>query len=128
MNAYAIRSALVGALGVAFTLTSGPALARYFRITDLGTLGGGSSTGHDMNASGQVTGVANTAANESHAFLWDGTTMQDLGTLGGTRSSGPAINDSGQVTGEAITAGDAANHAFLWDGTGCRTSARWGAA
>ena len=53
----------------------------------------------------------------SHAFLWDGTTMQDLGTLGGSYSGGLAINASGQVTGIATTASDAVTHAFLWDGT-----------
>ena len=53
-------------------------------LLDLGTLGGKSSEGVAINASGQVTGSAYTADGELHAFLWDGTTMQDLGTLGGT--------------------------------------------
>ena len=35
-----------------------------------------------MNASGQVTGTSRTADGDTHAFLWDGTTMLDLGTLG----------------------------------------------
>ena len=56
MNTYAIRSTLVGTLGVALALASGSALAISFRITDLGTLGGTSSQGADLNASGQVTG------------------------------------------------------------------------
>jgi len=34
-----------------------------------------------------VTGWATTAGDaSSHAFLWNGSTMQDLGTLGGTYS------------------------------------------
>ena len=40
MNTYAIRSTLIGSLGVALALASGSALAISFRLTDLGTLGG----------------------------------------------------------------------------------------
>ena len=117
MNTYAIRSTLVRSWGVALVLTSGSVLATSFRITDLGTLGGTSSQGVAINASGQATGSSATADEETHAFLWDGTTMQDLGTLGGSDSGGAAINDSGQVTGGAHLVGDMVAHAFLWDGT-----------
>ena len=103
MNTYAIRSTLVRALGVALALVSGSALAISFRITDLGTLGGDTTQGSDLNVSGQVTGAAETANGRSHAFLWDGTTMLDLGTLGGVGSIGSGINDSGQVTGDSDT-------------------------
>ena len=40
MNPYALRSALLGTLGVALALASGAALATTYRLTDLGTLGG----------------------------------------------------------------------------------------
>ena len=83
MNTYAIRSALISALGVALALASGSAWAIAFRLTDLGTLGGTSSQGVAINASGQATGTSITADGETHAFLWDGTTMLDLGTLQG---------------------------------------------
>ena len=53
-------------------------------MQDLGTLGGSDSFGVAINASGQVTGHADTAGGAAHAFLWDGTTMLDLGTLGGS--------------------------------------------
>ena len=81
-------------------------------MTDLGTLGGTYSYGYGINASGQVTGEANTAGGASHAFLDTGGVMTDLGTLGGNLSYGAGINASGQVTGEADTAGGA-QHAFL---------------
>ena len=56
MNTRAIRSTLIGTLGVALALASGSALATTYRLTDLGTLGGTFSEGGAINASGQVTG------------------------------------------------------------------------
>jgi probable HAF family extracellular repeat protein len=117
MNTRKLRSTLIGSLGVALALASGSALAISYRLTDLGTLGGTSSRGFDLNDSGQVTGSSATADGEFHAFLWDGARMQDLGTLGGLSSGGFAINASGQVTGSSSLAGNEVRHAFLWDGT-----------
>ena len=88
--------------------------AQRYLVTDLGTLGGGSSTGYAINANGQVTGVAVTANGRLHAFLYtSGNGMIELGTLGGGTSKGYGINASGQVTGEVVTAGSAF-HAFLY--------------
>ena len=39
-------------------------------MTDLGTLGGTFSSGHAINAQGQVTGDADTAGGGTHAFRW----------------------------------------------------------
>ena len=89
-------------------------------MLDLGTLGGISSEGRDINRSGQVTGVSTLAGEtSSHAFLWDGSTMKDLGTLGGTGSSGNEINNKGQVAGTARLS-NGQNRAFLWDGNRMR--------
>jgi probable HAF family extracellular repeat protein len=99
----------------AVALAPGTALAvPAYTVTDLGTLGGSTSFGNDINASGQVTGYSYLAGDQAfHAFLWDPATgMRDLGTLGGSNSYGNDINARGQVTGY----NDIANgHAFLWD-------------
>jgi probable HAF family extracellular repeat protein len=106
-------------------LAPGTALAApVYTITDLGTLGGDFSFSRGINASGQVTGLSDTAGGTDHAFLWDPQSgMHDLGTLGGQASNVGdidigGINASGQVTGYSNTVGPADSitfHAFLLD-------------
>jgi probable HAF family extracellular repeat protein len=120
-----MRAGKAVVVGAVLALISEWACAQaIYRLTDLGALGGTDSFGSAINASGQVTGYAETTGDAAyHAFLWDGSTMRDLGTLGGLNSSGVAINDSGQVTGTANTEGGDAGfkqHAFLWNGTTMR--------
>jgi probable HAF family extracellular repeat protein len=85
-------------------------------LQDLGTLGGTSSIGYAVNASGQVAGES-TIGTEGHAFLSGpgGGALKDLGTLGGNTGIGYAVNASGQVVGDSLTAGGA-DHAFLYSG------------
>lgn len=73
-------------------------------IANLGTLGGLTSTATAVNASGQVVGYSETAAGETHAFLFSGGAMADLGTLGGAYSVATGINVLGQVVGYSQTA------------------------
>jgi probable HAF family extracellular repeat protein len=82
---------------------------------DLGTLGGDSSAGRAINASGQIAGTSDTAGNSlAHAFFYDGT-MHDLGTLGGGyESSGYGINAAGDVVGRSYLDGYSLQHAFLY--------------
>jgi probable HAF family extracellular repeat protein len=94
--------------------TPAQAQAKGYSVTDLGTLGGGTSKGYGINAGGQVTGEAVTAGGVFRAFLYTpGSGMTDIGTLGGGSSTGYAINASGQATGVAVTA-NGALHAFLY--------------
>ena len=73
-------------------------------VMNLGTLGGLTSTATAANTSGQVVGYSETAAGETHAFMFSGGMMIDLGTLGGAYSIATGINASGQVVGYSQTA------------------------
>lgn len=86
-------------------------------VTQLGTLGGPTSTGRAGNASGAIVGGASTGSSV-HAFLYRGGVMKDLGTLGGAFSEAFAINNRGQIVGQStlVTGGDVPSHAVLWDG------------
>jgi len=87
-----------------------------YTFTDLGTLGGATSSASDVNTSGQVVGKAENASGLAHAFIWTDGVMNDLGTLGGqggwSLSGARAINDHGQVVGWAYKASNV-SHAFL---------------
>jgi probable HAF family extracellular repeat protein len=91
------------------------AYAQQYTVTELGTLGGSSTSARGINSLGEITGDSNTAGNAAvHAFLYSNGSMHDLGTLGGTTSHGAGINDLGQVTGDAYLKGDSSFHAFLY--------------
>jgi len=75
--------------------------AASYKVTDLGTLGGSESIATAINATGEITGGATTAAGAYHAFLYSNGSMKDLGTLGGPSSQGQSINGVGTVAGYA---------------------------
>jgi probable HAF family extracellular repeat protein len=73
-----------------------------YTVTDLGALGGTWAAAYGINASGEVTGQAQTATGEKHAFLYKDGVMTDLGTLPQeTQSVGASINASGEIVGYA---------------------------
>jgi probable HAF family extracellular repeat protein len=83
------------------------AAAQTYTVTDLGTLGGSTSTATGINASGQITGfssITTSGGTINHVFLYSDGKMTDLGTLGGSTSAGAGINASGQVAGNAYNA------------------------
>ncbi len=86
-------------------------------LKDLGALGGYNSYGQAVNASGQVTGSADTDFSNApiHAFRSapNGGPLQDLGALGNKQDSeGEGINDSGVVVGKSSTS--QGTHAFVF--------------
>jgi probable HAF family extracellular repeat protein len=106
-----------GVLGLLAATT--PALASTYTMTDLGSLGFGTTLAAAINAGEQVTGESFLGTPvpvrcrprqrppcrtfPGHAFLWSNGKMTDLGTLGGLDSQGNAINDHGEVVGLSDT-------------------------
>jgi probable HAF family extracellular repeat protein len=89
--------------------------------TDLGGVGGGvSGYAYAINDSGQIVGMATTAAQADRATRFSGTGSGnfDLGTLGGFHSWAYGINDAGQIVGSAQLTGNTPTHATLFSGTG----------
>ena len=88
-------------------------------LTDLGTLGGGSSYAFGINDSGQVVGYSEVGTTH-HAFTWTASGgMVDLGTPPGcTWSQGEMINASGEISGEAINSNRRQVPAFWSPSTG----------
>jgi probable HAF family extracellular repeat protein len=87
-------------------------------MLDLGTLGGSQSNAFAINDSGQVVGLAYTASQIPHAFLYSpGGTMTDIGQVfNGAASSARAINGEGQVAGYGFVPATSTSHAFLFSG------------
>lgn len=86
---------------VSFCLPAAASAEVLYKFTDLGTLGGSTSTALGINDAGQVVGGSNLAGDtQYHAFIYDSRTgMQDLGGFGKPASIGFGINNTGQVTG-----------------------------
>jgi probable HAF family extracellular repeat protein len=101
-------------------LLSPLAVAQVYKITDLGTLAGGSSQAYGLNALGQVVGTS--CDSDCHAFLWTKAGgMKDLGTLpgGGSYSVAAGVNELMQVAGSSNFSQPfmGNTHAFLWTST-----------
>ncbi len=115
------------------------ALWKHGKITDLGTLEGGTeSEAFAVNARGQAVGGATNGipdpsslvgvSTQVRAFLWQNGAMQDLGTLpGGTDALALLVNERGQIVGESYAASSIppqtpfcdgfplTPHGFLWE-------------
>ena len=106
-------SLVVATIGSLLTLSFSSAFSQVvYRMTDVGTIGGSGASGADMNSSGEVTGLADTADDSSRAFRWNGRRITSFGTFGGSSSFATGINDLGQITGAART-NTQDNHAFI---------------
>ena len=93
-------------------MTSQPAEAQNYTVTDLGTFGGPRSAAFSINNFGEVAGFAETVDGRYQAFVYTGGALFNLGTLGGADSYAYRISDSGLVIGRANNA-DGKNRAFV---------------
>jgi probable HAF family extracellular repeat protein len=84
-------------------------------LIQIGTIGGSSSHGLDINEAGQIVGTAPISSNQfSRAVIYHDGAIQELPTLGGDQSWANAINSSGWVTGGSAITGGSERHAFLY--------------
>ena len=77
-------------------------------LTDLGALGGISSTATGVNEAGQIVGYAVSADGTMRAFVWTGGAMYDLsqclvGAPGTALLQATAINDAGSIVAWGVT-------------------------
>ncbi|HWX20709.1 MAG TPA: hypothetical protein VN578_12490 [Candidatus Binatia bacterium] len=92
---------------------SGLAVETYL-VTELGSLGGGTSTASGINNNNQVTGTSTTGAGGFDAFLLSNGIVHDLGNSGGD-STGAALNSLGDVVGSTTSSvTTTTNHPFLF--------------
>ena len=89
-----------------------------YTLVPLGTFGGTSSGGNDINRNRQAVGRALNTTPAWRGFNWQTGSMADLGTLGGTYSFANRINKHGDIVGSAATSGNAEVHAVVWGSLG----------
>jgi probable HAF family extracellular repeat protein len=106
---------IVGTIGPLENPKAG--LFRRGEVISLGALGGSYSVANAINNAGQIVGGASLAGDvDTHAFVYQGSTMRDLGTLGGSYSFATAINNRGWIVGNSSMQNDAVIYGFVYDG------------
>jgi probable HAF family extracellular repeat protein len=93
-------------LGLSLVVLASQAVASTLTITDLGTLGGSTSTGTAINNNGYAVGSSLTSGGATDAFEYNPNTnsMTDLGVIAGQTSSvANGINNSQVVVGQSGT-------------------------
>lgn len=83
-----------------------------YTVTDLGTLGGPTSSARGINDAGIIVGEADYTGGHSHAFKWQAGVMTDLTTFGDLTSIACGINSAGDIVGWT-----SAQSNVFWGGT-----------
>jgi probable HAF family extracellular repeat protein len=96
-------------------------------MTDLGTLGGTTSSATAINERGQVIGTSTTPGGATHGFIWQNGRMIDLGSFFGADSTPAAINDQGEIVGAITTPLGNPIVAFKWENGHLTNLGRFGA-
>jgi len=99
---------LLGLLAaVAFAFVPPQVQAQLYTVTELGTLGGTTSTAAGMSRTGNVVGTSTLVGDAtSDSFIYANGTMTDLGTLGGSYGLADGANSSGAVVGYSYPPGN----------------------
>ncbi len=79
--------------------------APMYKLTPLGSIGGGSGDLHDVNNAGQVVGYALSKTNVVSAYVSLDGVSTSLQPAGASASAASGINDAGLVTGYVTSAG-----------------------
>lgn len=82
-------------------------------VTDLGNLGGETTTVQAINAYGEIVGSSMTTSGKYHAYRWRNGEMLDL-TPGSDYGRAFGINNRGQIVGEQRSTSSSTTQAFLW--------------
>jgi probable HAF family extracellular repeat protein len=108
-SAYAVneRGQIAGEIALGFGTTHAVVWTNG-KLTDLGTLGGDSSTATGINNLGQVSGTSLTSPSQRHAFVWWRGTFTDLTpqfTGTSVLADYAGITDTGYLIGSTVDAG-----------------------
>ena len=104
---------LVGLILTYVVLVRGDSI---YTVTNLGGMGGASSTVYGINASGSAAGFAETATGAYQAFVSAGSgTPQNLSAPTASDSYAYGINNSGAIAGTSYVNGQP--HGLIWDGS-----------
>jgi probable HAF family extracellular repeat protein len=91
---------------IALVVLAGPAIAKSYRVVDLGTLGGTTSFAFGINNRGQIVGEAAREDGVLRPVLWENGRTIDLDTLGGASGRAFDVNESGVIVGRAANAAE----------------------
>lgn len=97
---------LYGVLAMAAVSVGEPAFAIAYQVTDLGSLGGRTTTPMSLNNAGVVVGASKTSPTTQYdsAFIWANGSMAAIDSLGGIASAAKGINESGAIVGKTFSA------------------------